>query len=57
MRQAATHDISGHFVTASYNALPKNTLLDSWKAIAAPFGKGDRTVKRWEKETDGGRGQ
>ncbi len=50
MRQAATHDISGHFVTASYIALPKNTRLDSWKVIAAFFGKDERTVKRWEKE-------
>ena len=50
MQQAATQDISGHFVTASQNPLPKNTRLDSWKAIAAFFGKDERTVKRWEKE-------
>lgn len=49
-RQAATRDISGHFVTAPQNALPKDLRLDSWKAIAAFFGKDERTVKRWEKE-------
>ena len=48
-RQAATQDISGHYV-ASQKQLPKNTRLDSWKAIAAYFGKDERTVKRWEKE-------
>jgi Tfp pilus assembly protein PilF len=37
-------------VTASHNLLPKDTRLDSWKAIAAFFGKDERTVKRWEKE-------
>ncbi len=47
--QAATRDISGHYV-ASQKELPKNTRLDSWKAIAAFFGKDERTVKRWEKE-------
>ncbi len=50
MRQAANHDISGHFVTASPNAVPKDARLDSWKAIGAFFGKDERTVKRWEKE-------
>lgn len=35
---------------ASQKELPKNTRLDSWKAIAAFFGKDERTVKRWEKE-------
>lgn len=30
--------------------MPKDTRLDSWKAIAAFFGKDERTVKRWEKE-------
>jgi len=49
-RQAAIRDISGHLVTASQNPLPKDTRLDSWKAIAAFFGKDERTVKRWEKE-------
>jgi len=48
--QRASRDISGHFVTASQNLLPKDTRLDSWKAIAAFFGKDERTVKRWEKE-------
>lgn len=48
--QAASQDISGQFVTASQKALPQNTRLDSWKAIAAFFGKDERTVKRWEKE-------
>ena len=37
-------------MTASQKALPKNTRLDSWKAIAAFFGRDERTVKRWEKE-------
>jgi len=49
-QQAVTQDISGHFVTAPQNALPKDTRLDSWKTIAAFFGKDERTVKRWEKE-------
>jgi Tfp pilus assembly protein PilF len=49
-RQAASRDISGYFVTAPQNALPKDLRLDSWKAIAAFFGKDERTVKRWEKE-------
>jgi Tfp pilus assembly protein PilF len=48
--QATTQDISGHFVTATHNGLPRETRLDSWKAIAAFFGKDERTVKRWEKE-------
>ena len=47
--QAATRDISGHYV-ATQNSFPKNIRLDSWKAIAAFFGKDERTVKRWEKE-------
>ncbi len=37
-------------MTAVPNAAPKDTRLDSWKAIAAFFGKDERTVKRWEKE-------
>ncbi len=37
-------------MTAPKNALPKDSRLDSWKAIAAFFGKDERTVKRWEKE-------
>ena len=37
-------------MTAPQNALPKDLRLDSWKAIAAFFGKDERTVKRWEKE-------
>ena len=37
-------------MTAPHNALPKDVRLDSWKAIAAFFGKDERTVKRWEKE-------
>ena len=48
--QAATQDISGHFMTAVPNAAPKDARLDSWKAIAFFFGKDERTVKRWEKE-------
>ncbi len=48
--QAANEDISGHFVTATQNGLPKDARLDSWKAIAAFFGKDERTVRRWEKE-------
>jgi Tfp pilus assembly protein PilF len=50
VRQAATQDISGHLVTVTPNASPKETRLDSWKTIAAFFGKDERTVKRWEKE-------
>ena len=46
----ASQDISGHFVTATSNSLPKNTRLDSWKAIAAFFARDERTVKRWEKD-------
>lgn len=30
--------------------LPADTRLDSWKEIAAFFGRDERTVKRWEKE-------
>jgi len=37
-------------VTASPNPAPKEARLDSWKTIAAFFGKDERTVKRWEKE-------
>lgn len=48
--QATNEDISGHFVTATQNGLPKDARLDSWKAIAAFFGKDERTVRRWEKE-------
>jgi len=48
--QATNKDISGHFVTATQSGLPKDTRLDSWKAIAAFFGKDERTVRRWEKE-------
>src|SRR5271157_494896 len=29
---------------------PPNRRLDSWKEIAAFFGRDERTVKRWEKE-------
>ena len=36
-------------MTATPNA-PRDARLDSWKAIAAFFGKDERTVKRWEKE-------
>jgi Tfp pilus assembly protein PilF len=50
VRQAASQDISGHFVTATQNTAPRETRLDSWKAIAAFFGRDERTVKRWEKE-------
>lgn len=48
--QATNQDISGHFVTVTQNGLPKDARLDSWKAIAAFFGKDERTVRRWEKE-------
>lgn len=37
-------------MTAAHNPVPKDTRLDSWKAIAGFFGKDERTVKRWEKE-------
>lgn len=37
-------------MTATPNTAPKDTRLDSWKVIAAFFGKDERTVKRWEKE-------
>lgn len=37
-------------MTTTPNAAPKDTRLDSWKAIAAFFAKDERTVKRWEKE-------
>lgn len=37
-------------MTSIQNPLPKDTRLDSWKVIAAFFGKDERTVKRWEKE-------
>jgi len=37
-------------MTALPNPAPKETRLDSWKTIAAFFGKDERTVKRWEKE-------
>ncbi len=47
--------MTGHFVTLGTNspvsdAQKPNRRLDSWKEIAAFFGRDERTVKRWEKE-------
>jgi hypothetical protein len=36
----------------SFAPLPSAKLLTSWKEIAAYFGKGVRTVQRWEKSID-----
>jgi hypothetical protein len=33
----------------SFDRLSRGNLLTSWKEIAAYFGKGVRTVQRWEK--------
>ena len=47
-------DISGHFFEHSCEPnSPQQTInhrLDSWKEIAAFFGRDERTVRRWEKE-------
>ena len=40
--------ISGRMQTREQQA--SNHRLDSWKEIAAFFGRDERTVKRWEKE-------
>ncbi len=48
-------DMMGQFGTLGATPLPSdapklNRRLDSWKEIAAFFGRDERTVKRWEKE-------
>jgi len=48
-------DITGRYVTLRVvppirELQPPNRRLDSWKEIAAFFGRDERTVKRWEKE-------
>ncbi len=49
--QRATTDINGHY-RMGYNSLRQTAdhRLDSWKEIAAFFGRDERTVRRWEKE-------
>lgn len=37
-------------MTSKPSAQPGRTRIDSWKEIAALFGRDERTVKRWEKE-------
>src|SRR5580692_9769679 len=37
-------------MAAHTEPLPAKKRLDSWKEIAAFFGRDERTVKRWEKE-------
>ena len=43
-----TQDISGYGMPREQQASKRR--LDSWKEIAAFFGRDERTVKRWEKE-------
>jgi tetratricopeptide (TPR) repeat protein len=50
-RQRTTTDISGYYRMGDSSALQiSNHRLDSWKEIAAFFGRDERTVRRWEKE-------
>src|SRR6516162_5274984 len=39
-----------HVMLEDRRKRPPNRRLDSWKEIAAYFGRDERTVKRWEKE-------
>jgi tetratricopeptide (TPR) repeat protein len=50
-RQRTTTDISGYYRMGNSSS-PQftNHRLDSWKEIAAFFGRDERTVRRWEKE-------
>src|ERR1700733_7587077 len=49
--QRTTTDISGHYRMGDSSARQlTNHRLDSWKEIAAFFGRDERTVRRWEKE-------
>ena len=54
-RHPQARDNSGQFRTTHVmledrRKRPPNRRLDSWKEIAAYFGRDERTVKRWEKE-------
>jgi tetratricopeptide (TPR) repeat protein len=49
-RQQTLPDTTGHFPTMSAsNPTSGGKRLDSWKEIAAFFGRDERTVNRWEK--------
>jgi len=51
LRQQALPDTTRHFTTMSSNSpTTGGKRLDSWKEIAAFFGRDERTVNRWEKE-------
>jgi TolB-like protein len=50
-RQRTTTDIKGHYRMGDSPARQApDHRLDSWKEIAAFFGRDERTVRRWEKE-------
>jgi TolB-like protein len=50
-RQRTTTDIKGHYRMGDSPARQTpDHRLDSWKEIAAFFGRDERTVRRWEKE-------
>ena len=50
LRQQVLPDTTGHFPTMSAsNPTTGGKRLDSWKEIAAFFGRDERTVNRWEK--------
>src|SRR5579863_2470971 len=49
-KQGTSRDNSGHFRLMHAGAQQSHRRLDSWKEIAAFFGRDERTVKRWEKE-------
>lgn len=49
--QRTTPDITGHYrMGDSFARRTTENRLDSWKEIAAFFGRDERTVRRWEKE-------
>src|SRR5579864_2813093 len=51
LRQQVLPDTTGHFTTMSAsNSFTGGKRLDSWKEIAAFFGRDERTLSRWEKE-------
>src|SRR5712692_10591744 len=51
LRQQVLPDTTGHFTTMSAgHPSTGRKRLDSWKEIAAFFGRDERTVNRWEKE-------
>ncbi len=51
LRQQVLPDTTRHYTTMSANSpITRRKRLDSWKEIAAFFGRDERTVNRWEKE-------